>query len=151
MVPYSNYREYEEKEELYRLPAGSIMIVDEATVYFDAKSVKFLPLWIRKKITDHRKDGIDLWWSSQRLRGVCTDLRDLTHIYWVVSSFPLLPRGWLRAYRVQEYYDIDENGKFENVDRGRVFYRFLTKRHLTAYDTYQKIRPDLQEDKKVKG
>ena len=148
-VPYSNYREYEEREDLYKLPAGSTILVDEATVYFDSKAVKFLPLHIRKKITDSRKDGIDIWWSSQRIRGVCTDLRDLTHIYYQVSSFPLLPAGYLRVYFAKMYFDIDENGKFENVKSAKTKVIFLTRKDFDAYDTYQKIRPELQDNKEV--
>lgn len=145
MIPSSNYREFEQKGELYAIPSGSVALVDEAPVYFDSKARDFLPLYVRKKITDSRKDGIDLWWSAQRLRSVSTDLRENTHIYIDVYSLPLLPYGWLRLYLTKEYSDINENCTFEGLKPYRKRWYLLRKKHLDSYDTYQKIHPEMSD------
>ena len=52
MFPYSNYRYFQEKEAIKDLPKGSLLLLDEAHLYYDSKAKQFLSLRERKQITD---------------------------------------------------------------------------------------------------
>lgn len=144
MIPYSNYRHYVNKEDINKIPKGSTIILDECHIYFDSKEKTFLNIDTRKKITDSRRDGIDIYWATQRFKAVSTDLRDNTHFYIFVNSWWVIPR-FLRVYKFSWFNDVDESGTEGKNPLGNKW-QFVSLRTLQQYDTLQSLEPaDLKE------
>jgi hypothetical protein len=79
-VPKSNLRVFKSVEEFMTME-DAFVALDEGWIYFDSYKMTSLPIEIRMKILQSRKDGLDIAYTSQRPEQVHVALRAMTNEY----------------------------------------------------------------------
>jgi len=74
------YRRVERREEILGLRSG-VLIIDEAPVWFNARSWQAMPEEMQFKFLQHRKDDLHLWMITQNGNRVDPVLRELIYLY----------------------------------------------------------------------
>lgn len=68
---------FTELDEIYEVK-NAIILIDEAGIYLPAQSWKSIPFEFLRAIRQHRKNGLDLYYTGQDMRDVATALRRVT-------------------------------------------------------------------------
>lgn len=68
-----------------------LLLLDEAALIYDSRASMRIPLELMQKVTQIRKYGLELWWSTQFLEYVDKRLRLLTF-----ESYHMENLAWLR-------------------------------------------------------
>lgn len=79
--PKSNWRVFHSVEE-FMVMSNAFVALDEGWIYFDSYDMTKLPIAIRMKILQSRKDGLDIAYTTQRPEQVHKSLRAMTNEYW---------------------------------------------------------------------
>lgn len=79
-VPKSNLRVFHSVPEFMEME-NALVALDEGWIYFDSYKMTSLPIEIRMKILQSRKDGLDIAYTSQRPEQVHVALRAMTNRY----------------------------------------------------------------------
>jgi hypothetical protein len=69
-----------------------LLLIDEAHILFNARLFGKTPANLLRKLTQHRKYGLELWWSSQQASQVDKMLRELTTESYHPGSLARLPK-----------------------------------------------------------
>jgi hypothetical protein len=80
-IPKSNFRPFKSVEQFMEMENG-LVALDEGWIYFDSYKMTSLPIDIRMKILQSRKDGLDIAYTSQRPEQVHVALRAMTNEYY---------------------------------------------------------------------
>lgn len=93
--------------------SNCLVIFDEAGTLLPKEKWRSLPMWVKKKFRESRKDRIDIYYSAQNIRQVVRDLVELTEeacfctvkplwgfVWWLPK---LNPKG-IRTYFKRHYY-----------------------------------------------
>lgn len=68
---------FTELTEIYAVK-DALILLDEAGIYLPAQAWKEIPFEFMREIRQHRKSGLDFWYTAQDLQDVCTALRRVT-------------------------------------------------------------------------
>jgi hypothetical protein len=79
-IPKENLRVFKSVEEFMTME-NAFVALDEGWIYFDSYKMTSLPIDIRMKILQSRKDGLDIAYTSQRPEQVHVALRAMTNEY----------------------------------------------------------------------
>jgi hypothetical protein len=97
-----------------------------------------MDLALRLKLLQSRKDGVDLYYTTQRAIAVETTLRHITNVFYKCKTLNFKLFRLFAAIEV----DLASDGNV-NEDDTQMVYWYLGKRKLyNAYDTSQKVFPD---------
>lgn len=80
-LPKSNLRQFKSVDEFMEMESA-LVALDEGWIYFDSYKMTSLPIEIRMKILQSRKDGLDIAYTSQRPEQVHVALRAMTNEYY---------------------------------------------------------------------
>lgn len=80
-IPKSNFRKFETVEDFLNME-NALVALDEGWIYFDSYEMTRLPISVRMKILQSRKDGLDIAYTSQRPEQVHVSLRAMTNEYY---------------------------------------------------------------------
>lgn len=119
-----------EPKDLMRLPSG-VIVLDEAHLYFPARGALKLPMSWLTMLSQTRKMGWDLIWSTQHERRIDAVVRDVTNLMWWCKTYGLGEKPWLftaRAYE-PEYFRKPKMAMLRSMHR-------FDQRVADAYDTY---------------
>lgn len=118
------------------LPPG-LMFLDEVHLWLGSQDFRNLdPAWY-EKLSQTRKDGHDVIWTSQHEMRVLKQLRDNTNIIWVAQAwFPFLGAPRIFAARAYEPHSV-RRGK--PITR---YWHFAESYVFNAYDTRYAIRAE---------
>jgi hypothetical protein len=75
-------RTYRSFEEMLLIPPGSVILLDEAPVYFNARRWQEFPDGLLYRLTQIRKDGLEFYYSAIHEEMVDATLRRLTFWFW---------------------------------------------------------------------
>ena len=64
--------------EFFKTIKKGLVLIDEIHIYFDARKWFDLPDWVKKKLNQHRHDGIDIYGTCQWFGQVDKAVRELT-------------------------------------------------------------------------
>lgn len=139
---FANYRidhpncHYFQPAELAELPPG-VVALDEAHLYFPARGALKLPMSWLQLMSQTRKRGWDLMYTSQHENRLDRVIRDITNIMWLCRAYGAGSDGvpWLFSAHGYEPEYFRKPGKAMM----RWFGRF-DKRIAAAYDTYEEIQ-----------
>jgi hypothetical protein len=115
------YTYIESFEQLGGCVSGTVFL-DELGLWMSSRDSMKLPASVRSMLAQHRKQGLDLYWTAQHENRVDAIIRELSSIYWRVSKWP-----WGVYNRGYDPYDAERRC-------GRHFVRFREE-VFTAYDT----------------
>jgi hypothetical protein len=126
-------------DELMHLPPGLIGL-DEAHVYLPARGAMRLPMSWLAMLSQTRKNGWDLMWSTQHENRVDRVLRDVTNWLWLCSirKMPWDDRSRPPRAFVARCYDPDNFRKPAGYQYPVV--RRYKRSVSEAYDTFGKIQ-----------
>lgn len=82
------YTFIESFDDLDGCTSGTILL-DELGVWMSSRDAMKLPAGVRSFLAQHRKQGLDLYWSAQHENRVDTIIRELTCILWRCMKIPL--------------------------------------------------------------
>lgn len=68
---------FTELNEIYEVQ-DALILLDEAGIYLPAQAWKEIPFEFIREIRQHRKNGLDFWYTAQDKMDVCTALRRVT-------------------------------------------------------------------------
>ncbi|WP_159449178.1 zonular occludens toxin domain-containing protein [Demequina sp. NBRC 110055] len=119
-----------EPKDLMRLPSG-VIVLDEAHLYFPARGALKLPMSWLTMLSQTRKMGWDLIWSTQHERRIDAVVRDVTNLMWWCKTYGLGEKPWLFTARAYE----PEYFRKPKMAMLRSYHRFDQK-VADAYDTY---------------
>ena len=68
---------FKELPQIYGVK-DALILLDEAGIYLPAQAWKSIPFEFMREIRQHRKSGLDFWYTAQDLMDVCTALRRVT-------------------------------------------------------------------------
>lgn len=109
----------------YRFLPNSLIIIDEMQFIHDSLEYKTFPEIIGKYLQTHGHYFIsDIILISQHPKRIPNKPRDLAEVYIKVKSFkklPLLPIGYLNAV---QYYQFEDYGKPDSIDKKIATYDF---------------------------
>lgn len=77
-IPKSNFKTFKGVEEFMTME-NAFVALDEGWIYFDSYKMTSLPLAVRMKILQSRKDGLDIAYTTQRPEQVHKSLRAMTN------------------------------------------------------------------------
>lgn len=90
-----------------------LVIFDEAGTMLPREKWRSLPMWVKKKFRESRKDRIDIYYSAQNIRQVVRDLVELTEeaalcvrkpLFGFIWSIPKFNFKGLRRYVYKKHY-----------------------------------------------
>lgn len=122
---------YDSVNDFYRAENG-VFFMDEIQMYFNARLWATMPIQVQWKLQQHRKDGLDIWGTTQNIKRVDPVVRELVN-----SLFPVKKIGKLFIWNEYDVVDIDKE-KRVSFQRG---YFWLDKKICDSYNTYQKVKP----------
>lgn len=81
---YANFEtafatQFKELNEIYAVK-DALILLDEAGIYLPAQAWKEIPFEFMREIRQHRKSGLDFWYTAQNMQDVCTALRRVTQL-----------------------------------------------------------------------
>jgi hypothetical protein len=122
----------------YNFPKNSLIVIDEANIWFNSREWKKLTLNAMLKFTQSRKLGYDIIYTTQRPEAVDVQLRDITTIFCKVEGWFILS---LLKWHSKANFSDNEKRKY---DLGITpFFPKLYTHLFKLYDTYALVRPDL--------
>jgi hypothetical protein len=122
----------------YNFPNKSLIIIDEANIWFNSREWKKLTLNAMLKFTQSRKLGYDIIYTTQRPEAVDVQLRDITTIFCKIEGWYIL--SLLKWHSKANFSDNDKR----KYDLGITpFFPKLYTNLFKMYDTYALVRPDL--------
>lgn len=68
---------FKELDEIYNI-TDSLILIDEAGIYLPAQAWNKIPFEFMRSIRQHRKNGLNLWYTAQDMQDVATALRRVT-------------------------------------------------------------------------
>lgn len=81
------YTLIESFDELDGCTSGTVLL-DELGLWMSSRDSMKLPAGVRAFLAQHRKLGLDLYWTAQHENRVDTIIRELTSILWKCSKWP---------------------------------------------------------------
>jgi len=124
-----------EPQDLMRLPSG-VIALDEAHLYFPARGSLRLPMSWLTMLSQTRKMGWDLMYTSQHEARVDRALRDITNVMWWCKAWGFSGNHpWFFAARgyEPEYFRKTKKAMVRSMS-------FFDSRVANAYDTYAFIQ-----------
>jgi len=127
------------------------VILDEATVYFDSRNWDNLSLDIRRWLRQHRKKGIEIYFTAQEFGEVDIAFRRLvTDLFYVTKLFgsrdlsaTLPPPKYIYVFTMERPIDPigydEKTSKFSNLTVLPRF-RLFTRKDTLVFDTRQEIK-----------
>lgn len=123
--------EYRSLEEMLLIPNGSCILLDEAPTVFNSRRWQEFPDGLLYRLTQVRKDGLQLYWSAIHEDMVDVTLRRLT--FWFVHCHSITKRlFYTRIFPPEEFRKQDEGGSGLAVRRVKM-------RVARLYDTHGKV------------
>jgi hypothetical protein len=122
---------YRNFEEMFVVPPGSSIYVDEAPVYFNSRRWSEFPDALMYRFNQIRKDDLRLYWSAQHESRADVVLRQLTAQFWQCRA--ITSRIFIRALWAPE----DFRKSAEKPLRRQM--KFVKKRFFEMYDTNAKV------------
>lgn len=119
--------------QLMDLPPG-VIALDEAHLYFPARGALKLPMSWLTLMSQTRKRGWDIFYTTQHENRLDRVVRDITNVMWLSRAYSFGPEPWLfSAHGYEPEY-------FRKPKRvvARWFGRFDPK-VAAAYDTYESV------------
>lgn len=120
--------------EFADLPPG-VIALDEAHLYFPARGALKLPMSWLTLMSQTRKRGWDIFYTTQHENRLDRVIRDITNVMWLSQCYAFGETPWLFAARG---YEPEYFRKPKRVV-GRWYGRF-DKKVAAAYDTYETIQ-----------
>lgn len=118
-------------KDLMSLPSG-VIVLDEAHLYFPARGALKLPMSWLTMLSQTRKMGWDLLWSTQHERRIDAVVRDVTNLMWWCKTYGAgSGTPWLFTARAYE----PEYFRKPKMAMLRTWHRFSPK-VAAAYDTF---------------
>lgn len=117
-----------------------VIAIDEMNTLCPASKWQMLPIAYVNLWTQSRKNGIDLWYTTQNFRRVVSSIRDVTNYVWKFSWVfgPNFIHKWHTA-KLYEAYDAErEREKAKPIKKHR-FYE--NKKIYAIYNTKFRIKP----------
>jgi hypothetical protein len=81
------YTEIKTFDELHGCGSGTVLL-DEIHLWMSSRESMKLPASVRSFLAQHRKQGLDLYWTAQSENRVDAIIRELTAKLWRVRKFP---------------------------------------------------------------
>lgn len=122
----------------FRKVHSGIILMDEAGAYFNARKWSQVDEEDLVKFQQHRKDGLEIIYSSQNFDFVDKVIRQLTNMIYICHKIGNL---FYTGLYEPEYV----NNKEKKRCYGRQFY-FLDPQLCKAYDTYQYVNRDFEKE-----
>ena len=122
-------------DDLLHLPPG-VIVIDEAHLWFPARqALRLPPSWLAK-LSQTRKSGWTMLWSTQHEKRVDSVLRDVTNWFWLCRCYqiPGSPKPFLFTAQCYEPEEFRQKKKAYYTTR-----RFFRQQVASAYDTYGSI------------
>lgn len=144
IIPYSNVRYFYEPEQMQEISVGTIYI-DEIHTLFDAHDRRSLPRNVRNNITQQRKQGIDIIYTTQQIPNVARYLRKFNQELHFCSHINLNPFHLFQSRLVSGLEINNESGEprdYAAIEHKKPKRLFMTNARLSRlYDTYALIKP----------
>lgn len=136
---FANYEmrgtEFFTPDQLLDLPPG-LVILDEAHLVFGARNAMRLPPSLLMQMSQTRKAGWELWWSTQHERRVDSVIKDVTNVMTVVR--PWLSNGdHPRFFQLVDYEP--EFMRQKGKDLWKTWVKFDPK-IAALYDTHERLQ-----------
>jgi GTPase SAR1 family protein len=131
IIYYKNLKELENAE-------NGIIIMDEAQIFLNSRKWDMLPEFFQYKLQQHRKDGLDIWASTQHEARLDTVFREIVGRFFVVHRF-------FHLFFVITEFDPNEMKRNLKTVQSMRFVLF-SKKIASLYDTFKKIDFDLSDD-----
>lgn len=124
------------------LPPGLIFCDEVHLVLGASIGAKLKPEWY-EKLSQTRKDGHDLIYTSQHESKVLKQLRDNTNYGWVTKAWKVNPASDNPTWFTAQCWEMHKIRVGKPEDR---YFHFFSKRVARAYDTRYAIKADLQKE-----
>lgn len=112
----------------YRFPRNSVVLLDEAGRYFNARDWKNLPPEVFDLFTLHRHLGLDMYIAVQDFSFLDSSIRRVIELTWWIINYPALP-----FYIWHGYYNLEKLGNMKNPDIKRICWK--SRKVRARYDT----------------
>lgn len=113
----------------YTFPKHSMVLIDEAGRYFNARKWKELPDDVFDLFTLERHLKLDLTIAVQNFNRIDKSLREVIELVWWARNLPFSP-----FFIYEGYYDVEHLGLKGEVQQKRLIYKRSRSRKL--YDTH---------------
>lgn len=132
---------------------GIVMLIDEINMWAPSRKWAEIPMDVLYQWSHNRKQGLEIWWSSQREARVDKALREVTQLaYWTVGVGPRKAPWffWRREYVPQpDVTDpLQATPQLEGSFWSSSFMRNKKSRYR-HYDTFEPIKPSAHLNKDV--
>lgn len=126
---YANFKTtfatyYKELDEIFGIQ-DAIVLIDEAGIYLPAQAWNKIPFEFMRSIRQHRKNGLDMYYTAQDLQDVATALRRVTQFQRDIN------RTWKFCFERTTNPRTKEKYGFE--------ISILNKKIFDLYDTYDEV------------
>lgn len=121
-------------DDLLHLPPG-LVLIDEAHLYFPARGAMRLPPSWLQMMSQTRKRGWDIWYTTQHEHRIDSVVKDVTNWLWKVEawSVPMVPK-----------FFVSKAWEPEQFRRKGLHYqtrlKFFSEKTASAYDTFETIQ-----------
>ena len=130
--------------ELTKIEQG-IILMDEAQIYFNSRKWEDLDEQLQYKLQQHRKDGLDIWGTTQHEARIDVLMRELVSSFFVCKKIFGSKEGakkpWglilMSHYYPEEMKSIKKSNSFFDID-----FIWIQKKVCNFYNTKEKIRPE---------
>lgn len=125
-----------------------ILAIDEAGLFFPAQAFKKMPSSFMYLFAQHRKLGVDLWYTAQSMRQVNTLLKVNTMIsyevghLWRLFYFTVWDRDWVRRKGALQWRGLYWARPIDEK-------RYNTREMLDGADWYIKSTENVKEESKI--
>lgn len=121
----------------YKFPKKSLIVIDEAQMWFNSRNWQKLTMDALIKFTQSRKFGYDIIYTTQRPESVDIQLREITTYFCRLESWYIFS---LIKYHSRPNFNDNEKRKY-NLGIS-IFFPKLMNKYFSYYDTYSVVRPD---------
>lgn len=141
---YSNEVSINDLKGQHRFRENAFIIIDEMQITYDSMEYKDFPKTIASFLQTHGHYHINsIVLISQHPRRIPNKPREIAEIFWRIKSFkklPLLNFGLLKA---TQYYEFDDYGKSDLIDKNIATYEFdIVRKLVNVKDLYNRYKTD---------
>lgn len=127
--------------------ADSLLLIDEATMFFDCRHWKSTPKWVLDFFAIHRHEKISVVLFTQTFNGCDSRIRDLAHFHYLLHRAPL---GFSIVKPIQHIQDIfnfkpDDRYKLAPPTQWKLIYRAKYYKIFDSYAALVKYKPLVPE------